>query len=79
MVPRVYSDLKSKSRLLLVCHLFPLADGSTVEKEAILCMGVGLGGQRVWERRLRASYMYKGKHLWLGYLKKLEEDMWLPE
>lgn len=61
------------ARLLLVCLLVPLANGSIVKKEVTLLVEVGLGGgQRVWEQSLRAACMYKARHLWSGYLKKLE-------
>jgi len=40
----------------------PLADGSTANKEVIIWVEIGLGaGKIVWERSLRAYYMYNIK------------------
>jgi hypothetical protein len=60
-------------KLRSISLLVPLADGNTVKKEVISEEGTCLGGgQRIWELILRASYMYKDKHLWSEHLKKLE-------
>jgi hypothetical protein len=67
------TDLGSKVRPLLVCCLVPLVDGSIVKKEVIARLETGLqGGWRIWEWNLRTSLMYKAKHPWLRYQKKLE-------
>jgi hypothetical protein len=51
--------MKSESSLLSVFLLVPLADRSTIKKEVILGVKVGLGcGCRVWEQNLRTSLMF---------------------
>ena len=69
--PQARIDLEFGSVLMLVDHLVPLSEGIIVKNEVILSVESSLmWGWRVCAGNLRASCIYKVKHLWSTYLKK---------
>lgn len=78
-VPHILSNLESGDVLVSIGLLVPLSGGVTLKNVVILCVGYGLmGGWRICARNLRASCIYRAKHLWSGSWKSQRgsENLW---
>lgn len=64
-IPRILTDLVSRYITVPINFFMPMYEGSTLKKVMILCVGSGLmGGWKICAWNMRASWIYRAKHLW---------------
>jgi hypothetical protein len=75
--PLGLTDLEIEVVYLLFARLLVLLYVSTRKKDVII-LGVsrGVGGFNIDDGNLESFLMYKAKHRWFEYLKKMEREFW---